>query len=233
MVGAERLDFLGLPRGKLPRTDTAEVVSVVGDSTTAAHANQLFVGADADPLVAVVAHPPPSQLPLGQQVGKVAPVRLLGTEYAGRDTRGNFSDPVGGLPIASHQGAHLLVLLTGEEDVGASGVWVDHLDRLSGLLLDRLPLLFGELEHHRGTLGTLTDAHLTTPPSETPGDSRVFSRGEAARKLHGLGHRDGKGSKDEDLVNEDDGARTRNLRRDRSLKTTRSTRLKSLWLKEL
>ena len=82
-------------------------------------------------------------------MGQIAPERLLGSEDAGGDARGIFSDPVGGLPLASRQGAHLLILLAGEEDVGASSVRVDHLDRLASLLLDRLPLLFSELEHDR------------------------------------------------------------------------------------
>jgi hypothetical protein len=40
-------------------------------------------------------------------------------------------------------------LLSGEQDVGTLGVRVDHLNRLSGLLLDRPPLLCGEFKDHR------------------------------------------------------------------------------------
>ena len=88
MVGAERLDVLGLPRGKLSGTDSAEVEGVVGDSTTAALPNQLFVGANADPLAPLVADPPPSLLRLGQEVRQVAPERFLRAQDTGRDRKG-------------------------------------------------------------------------------------------------------------------------------------------------
>ena len=65
MVGAERLDLLGLPRGKLLGMDPAEVEGIVEDSTTAALSNQMIVSPNPDPLIPVVAYPPPSQLRLG------------------------------------------------------------------------------------------------------------------------------------------------------------------------
>src|SRR5437879_6026425 len=93
VVGAKRLDFLRLPRGELSGTNPAEVVSIVVDSTTKALPYQLFVGADSDSLVAVVAHPPSPQIPLGQELWQVLPERLLGTEDSERDARGDLSRP--------------------------------------------------------------------------------------------------------------------------------------------
>jgi hypothetical protein len=156
MVGAERFDVFGLPRGKLSGADPAEVVGVVGNSTMEALPNQFVVGADTDPLVPVIAHPPSAQPPLGQELGQVAPECLLGTEDAGRDAGDAFSFAVAGLRLALHQRPHPLVLLAGEKDICVLGVRVDQLDRLSGLLLDRLSLLFGELQNHRRTLARMT-----------------------------------------------------------------------------
>jgi hypothetical protein len=65
MVGAERLDLLGLPRVSFSGTDLAKVKGIVRDSTTAALSNQVVVSPNPDPLILVVAHPPPSHFRLG------------------------------------------------------------------------------------------------------------------------------------------------------------------------
>jgi hypothetical protein len=83
MVGAERLDLLGLPRGKLLGMDPAEVEGIVEDSTTAALSNQVIVSPNPYPLIPVIVYPPPSQRRLGKKVGQVAPERLLRSEDTG------------------------------------------------------------------------------------------------------------------------------------------------------
>ncbi len=65
MVESERLDVLGLPRKEFSVTDLAKVEGVAGDSRTAALSNQLIVSPNPNPLIPVVAYPPPSQLRLG------------------------------------------------------------------------------------------------------------------------------------------------------------------------
>ena len=127
--------------------------------------------ADSDPLAAVVAHPPSPQLPLRQELPQVAPERLLGTQNSGGDFRGGFSRPMSRLPLTIQPGADPFVLLAGDEHVGALRVGVDHLDRRSHLLLNRLPLRFGEFERHRRTLVKLITVQSTSAVSKNPGDS--------------------------------------------------------------